>query len=222
MLGQEDASVELVEEVCGLEAVHHRTLHFREVQSDPQIREPVIDRLQALEGRVIDLVHRGAHEDHVAQSAAVDHAILDQILEKPGIYEVEALVHAQGEDMRIGLDLAARYEAEWSRRVDRADLISTLLLHDIDKPLLYRRVGDEVAFTPLYKELPHGVIAAMLLKELAFPSAVINVVATHAVNAPFHGITPAAFILHYADMFATDRVHLDHSLSPFYQRMHPR
>ncbi len=157
----------------------------------------------------------------VSSWTSSDFADLGDVPSLPAVPSYRLIDHTN-EVLRIGLDLAARYEAEWSRRVDRADLISTLLLHDIDKPLLYRRVGDEVAFTPLYKELPHGVIAAMLLKELAFPSAVINVVATHAVNAPFHGITPAAFILHYADMFATDRVHLDHSLSPFYQRMHPR
>ena len=57
----------------------------------------------------------------MAQSAAVDHAILDQILEKPGIYEVEALVHAQGEDMRIGLDLVPVDIAEVVRAGNEPD-----------------------------------------------------------------------------------------------------
>jgi hypothetical protein len=46
----------------------------------------------------------------------------------------------------------------------------------------------------------------MLLKDLGFPHEVVTTVATHAADAPFHGSNLAAYVLHYADMFATDHV----------------
>ena len=102
--------------------------------------------------------------------------------------------------------------------VGRLPVIGTL--HDLDKPLLYRREGTGAVHTPLYHELPHGVIGAMMLKELGFPHTVVSTVATHATNAPFHGSTHEAYVLHYADMFAADHAMLQMGRQPFYQRKH--
>lgn len=127
------------------------------------------------------------------------------------------LVDHTHEVLVLGLDLAERFGKEKWYDIDQATLVATILLHDIDKALIFARVGDRVEYAPLAQELPHGVIAALLLRELGFSDPVVNVVATHARNAPFHGLTANAFILHYADMIATDRVHLAHGVTPFYQ-----
>jgi hypothetical protein len=119
---------------------------------------------------------------------------------------------------RAGLDLAARAAADWGQKLDNDLLLPILILHDVDKPLLYVRDGAKLVHSQLYKELPHGVVGAMLLKELGFAHEVVSVVATHATNAPFHGSTHAAYLLHYADLFAADHAMIAMGKQPFYQR----
>ncbi|HEY8610463.1 MAG TPA: hypothetical protein VIL69_04130, partial [Roseomonas sp.] len=86
--------------------------------------------------------------------------------------------------------------------------------------LMYVREDGEVRGSALSRELPHGVPGAMLLREMGFPHRVVHTVATHAHNQPFHGTNAEAWILHYADFFATDRALLLAGTQPFYQRKH--
>ncbi len=119
---------------------------------------------------------------------------------------------------RTGLDLARRTTAQWGEEIDYDVLVPILALHDVDKPLLFRRDGDKVGYTPLAREIPHGVIGAMLIKDLDFPDKVVSTVATHSGNAPFHGRNLEAFLLHYADFFSADHVLLSEGGQPYYQR----
>jgi putative nucleotidyltransferase with HDIG domain len=128
------------------------------------------------------------------------------------------LMQHVNEVTRTGIELARRAIAEWQDPIDWDVMVSILTLHDIDKPLLFVREDGKVVYTPLAKELPHGVTGAMLLKDLGFPHIVISTVATHASNAPFHGCNVEAYILHYADFFATDRACMREGTTPFYQR----
>lgn len=119
---------------------------------------------------------------------------------------------------RVGVQLARSAAEQWGDAFDQDTLVSILILHDVDKPLMYDRSNGVVAPSTLSKELPHGVVGAMLLKELAFPHLVVSTVATHAANAPFHGRSLEAYVLHYADFFATDRTCIREGAPPFYQR----
>lgn len=119
---------------------------------------------------------------------------------------------------RAGIDLAARAARDWGRATDPETMVPILILHDIDKPLLMMRQDGKVKGTPLYTELPHGVPGAMLLRELGFPHHVVSTVATHATNAPFHGSSNEAWILHYADLFATDHAMMLTGGQPYYQK----
>lgn len=130
------------------------------------------------------------------------------------------LMQHVNEVTRAGVDLARRAAADWGKPLDMDKLVSILILHDVDKPLLYVREGENLVPTPLYRELPHGVVGAMLLKELGFPHEVVSVVATHATNAPFHASTHEAHVLHYADLFAADHAMLEMGRQPFYQKKH--
>lgn len=105
---------------------------------------------------------------------------------------------------QAGVDMARRARTEWKAEIDDAVLIPALILHDVDKPLMYAREGGEVVGTVLSKELPHGVVGGMLLKELGFPHEVISIVTTHSPKMPFHHRGRAAWVLHHADMFAAD------------------
>ncbi len=119
---------------------------------------------------------------------------------------------------RTGVDLAKRAAADWGAKIDWDVMMSILILHDVDKPLMYTREADGVGYSQLSRELPHGVVGAMLLKELGFPHAVVSTVATHAGNAPFHGSNLEAYVLHYGDYFAADRAMFLAGKTPFYQK----
>jgi hypothetical protein len=119
---------------------------------------------------------------------------------------------------RAGIDLMRRAEAEWGWRLDPAVMLPILILHDVDKPLMYVRQEGAVRASVLSQEIPHGVVGAMLLKELGFAHRIVATVATHATNAPFHGSTQEAFLLHYADLFSTDHAIMEGGGKPFYQR----
>lgn len=119
---------------------------------------------------------------------------------------------------RTGVDLAKRAAADWGAKIDWDVMMSILMLHDVDKPLMYSREGGEVGYSQLSRELPHGVVGAMLLKDLGFPHVVVSTVATHAGNAPFHGSNLEAYVLHYGDYFAADRAMFLAGKTPFYQK----
>ncbi|MBR0650615.1 hypothetical protein GXW78_13145 [Roseomonas terrae] len=119
---------------------------------------------------------------------------------------------------RTGIDLAKRAAADWGDRIDLEVLVPILILHDVDKPLLYVRKDGGAMYSQLAGELPHGVIGAMLLKDLGFAHGIVSTVATHATNAPFHGSSFEAYVLHYADLFSADHAFMTCGKTPFYRR----
>lgn len=115
--------------------------------------------------------------------------------------------------------MLAGFAQRWGWMVAEDDLLATLLLHDIDKPLLYVHRGGTVVLSPAAAELPHGVLGSLLLHDVGLPDVVVNTVATHASTSPFHGSTPLACILHYADFFSADHaLMLSQQGEPFYQK----
>lgn len=120
--------------------------------------------------------------------------------------------------IEVGMSLAQAAEMRWNVKVDPDELYAILALHDLDKPLLYERKADRIEKTPLYAQVPHGVVAGFLLRDLGFSDVVVATVTTHAVNAPFHGSNAEAWILHYADMFSSDKILPDANQTPFYMR----
>lgn len=118
---------------------------------------------------------------------------------------------------KMGLAFAEAAGRDWSIRVDEEIFLAILILHDVDKPLLYQRRQGQVVLTPAAAEVPHGVLGGFLLKELGFAPAVYSTVATHASKSPFHGATPEAYILHYADYFSSDKAFIEAGAKPLYQ-----
>jgi hypothetical protein len=117
---------------------------------------------------------------------------------------------------RIGLDLAQRATQEWGYTFDPEILVPTLILHDVDKPLLFERAGGVTRRTALAQQLAHGVIGALLLQELGFDEVIVSTVAMHSPKMPFHGVNPEAYVLHYADHFACDNALLKEGRQPLY------
>ena len=83
---------------------------------------------------------------------------------------------------------------------------------------MYVRDRNEIKYSALWYELPHGVAGAMLLKELGFSQHIVSTVALHAGNAPYHGRTFEAFLLHYADYFSADHAMMTTGQKPYFQK----
>lgn len=107
---------------------------------------------------------------------------------------------------------------QWGTKARNDVLLSVLLLHDVDKLLLYVPLNTGPISSPTSKVFPHGVLGAMLLHEVGFPDTVTGIVGTHAQSSPFHGADVEAWILHYADCFAADHALRSGESTPIYQR----
>ena len=118
---------------------------------------------------------------------------------------------------KAGVDLAKRAQADWGVTIDNDVLVPVLMLHDVDKPLMYTRTADTIGYSQLSKEIPHGVVGAMLLKELGFAHTIVSNVSVHSPKLPFKGQNFEAYVLHYADLFSADHAFMSVGLKPFYQ-----
>lgn len=118
----------------------------------------------------------------------------------------------------FGISLANQAIKQWDIMIDWEELVQILILHDIDKPLLLNVNEGKIEKTALASQIQHGVLGALLLKEIGFSEKVISTVATHATNSPFHGSSMEAYILHYADLFGADYPLIIDGKVPFYQK----
>lgn len=178
-------------------------------------REALLARLPELHLLPEDLVDPAITAWTVAVGSST-HTDLARLPFGKGVPEYSLLAHVQ-EVTQTGLMLADYVEKRWQLPVDRALLTTVLLMHDVDKPLLYQFAGAEVTLTQAGVELPHGVLGAILLRDLGFDDEATAIVATHAVYSPFHSSRMEGWILHYADFFGADHVMRSNGLTPFYQ-----
>ena len=131
------------------------------------------------------------------------------------------LIDHVAEVTELGVLLADYRERRWGEPYDPDLLIPTLILHDVDKPLLFEPRDGAIVSSALAAEVPHGVLGAFLLRELGFDERIVSIVSTHAANAPFHSSRDEGWILHYADFFSCDhalRTHGTAHATPFYLR----
>lgn len=118
-----------------------------------------------------------------------------------------------------GLALTDVAEEHYGREVDRQTLLAALILHDLDSPLIYGPAPEGgLTYSERGRMLQHGVLGAMILRDVAMPDEVVSLVATHALDSPFHRDTPEAWVLYYADLFAADHAILDAGGIPIFRR----
>ena len=113
------------------------------------------------------------------------------------------------------LDLAvARFELT----VDRDAALATAILHDVDKPMIYRRgSGPELDYAPGTQLSDHGAIGADLAARHGVPTAIVEMIRVHS---PFASTglpgTPEGTIVHYADFVANDLACLQFGAAPIH------
>jgi putative nucleotidyltransferase with HDIG domain len=149
--------------------------------------------------------------DQVPQSPVMmDRSLLDHINEVNGL----CLALLDVSSMTFGL------------APDRDVTLATAILHDLDKPLLFRR-SDNGAFACAEGRLmtDHGAVGADLAATLGVPEAIVALVRRHSPFAS-EGLPaiPEGTIVHYADFVANDLACLQVGAPPIHTsvRMVPR
>ncbi len=126
----------------------------------------------------LDLLSPKVREDVVTAWASAwassTHERLEDMPFSPSAAGVYPLTEHVNEVTRAGVDLGRRAAADWGVAFDRDALVSILILHDLDKPLLYRREGGGAVHTELYHELPHGVIGAAVALDGLAPASLAS------------------------------------------------
>ena len=170
----------------------------------------------------LDLVSPGLRENivtaWVTTWGASPYERLEDMPFSAGI-EYPLMAHVN-EVTTAGLDLAKRAKADWKTELANDLLVPILILHDVDKPMMYDRQGRDIVYSKLSQEIPHGVVGGMLLKELGFSHEIIATVTTHSPKMPFRNKSPAAHILHHADMFSADHASMAVGKTPGYVKGH--
>lgn len=128
------------------------------------------------------------------------------------------LIEHVNEVTRIGLYMVEFYQENWNMEINFNEIVPILLLHDVDKPLLFRMSNGKLEASDLYDQVLHGVLGSYILNELGFPEKVVFSVSTHAVKSPIHGNSKEDAILHYADLFSADHAIMKDGGRAFYQK----
>jgi putative nucleotidyltransferase with HDIG domain len=113
------------------------------------------------------------------------------------------------------LDLAV---ARFGLPVDRDAALATAILHDVDKPLIYRRGdGPGLDYAPGTQLKDHGAIGAALAAEHGVPAPIVEMIRVHSPFAS-DGLpgTPEGTIVHYADFVANDLACLQFGADPIH------
>jgi len=113
---------------------------------------------------------------------------------------------------RAALSLAHQFKEEYDAKIDFDILLAAALLHDVDKLLIYERIGDTVEESALGKRLPHGVYGAHLALQEGMPIEVAHIIATHSPNSSACPKSVEGAIIQYADMADLDAYMISHGL----------
>jgi putative nucleotidyltransferase with HDIG domain len=113
------------------------------------------------------------------------------------------------------LDLAV---VRFGLRVDRDATLATAILHDVDKPMIYRRGdGPELGYAPGTTLHDHGALGAEHAARHGVPPAIVEMIRVHSPFAS-SGLpgTPEGTIVHYADFVANDLACLEYGAAPIH------
>lgn len=132
------------------------------------------------------------------------------------------LMEHVNEVTRFGMSLARaameQWGKQWSKQLDWQELVQALILHDLDKPILFSSNPGNLDKPAIFAQIPHGVLGAMILNELGFSDSVVSTVATHSPASPLRPSTVLSYLICYADLFSADHALLEEGLEAYYQK----
>jgi putative nucleotidyltransferase with HDIG domain len=144
---------------------------------------------------------RRAWQAAVAQSP---YDSLSEVPQSPFMPKRSLLLHVNEVNERT-LNVIDLAEAEYGLMVDRDLALATAILHDVDKPLLYRIDHGEFGYAEGVLMSDHGALGARLCLAEGVPASVADLVRVHS---PFASVglpgTVEGTIVHYADFLSND------------------
>ncbi len=116
----------------------------------------------------------------------------------------ELLKHVNEVNQRA-LDLLAVATKEYGLTPDHDITLATAILHDVDKPMIYRWDGSDFSYADGRSLRDHGAVGAELCLEHGVPLAVAEMVRHHSAFAS-EGLpgTIEGTIVHYSDFISND------------------
>jgi putative nucleotidyltransferase with HDIG domain len=150
---------------------------------------------------------------------------LDQVPQSPVMLDRSLLDHVN-EVNGLCLTLLDVASLTFALTPDRDVTLATAILHDLDKPLLFRRSESGAFACAEGRQMTeHGAIGADLAASLGVPDAIVALVRRHSPFAS-EGLPaiPEGTIVHYADFVANDLACLQVGATPIHAsvRMVPR
>lgn len=114
------------------------------------------------------------------------------------------LLHVNEVNARA-LDLIDVARRDYGLRVDADLALATAILHDVDKPMIYRYDGDRFSYAEGRTLRDHGALGAELCLEHGIPLEIAEMVRHHSAFAS-EGLpgTVEGTIVHYADWVSND------------------
>ena len=104
---------------------------------------------------------------------------------------------------------------EFGLTADHDVAIATAILHDLDKPLLFRVNDGAFALAEGAKAADHGTIGARIAREHGVPESITELVRVHS---PFANVglpgTAEGTIVHYADFVSNDFASISAGVEP--------
>ena len=110
---------------------------------------------------------------------------------------------------KIALSMADAIEKAYGPKVNRDVLMADVVLHDVDKLLMYERKGNQVDGTELGKTIPHGNYGALVAFRVGIPREIVSTVLNHSVfSSKVDPSTLEGILLRYSDhaAFQIDRI----------------
>lgn len=143
-------------------------------------------------------------------------ASLEDVPQSPVMVDRSLLAHIN-EVNDICLHLMDTAANAYRLKVDRDVALATAILHDVDKPMLYRRVDGRFAMAEGRALTDHGPAGAELLLRCGVPQAIADLVRVHSPFAS-EGLpaVPEGTIVHYADMLSNDFACLQWGAGPIH------
>lgn len=115
------------------------------------------------------------------------------------------LIRHVNEVNQRALDLIDVARRDYGLQVDADVALATAILHDVDKPMIYRFDGKQFGYAEGRSLKDHGALGAELCLEHGIPLAIAEMVRHHSAFAS-QGLpgTVEGTIVHYADFVSND------------------
>jgi 7,8-dihydroneopterin 2',3'-cyclic phosphate phosphodiesterase len=149
-----------------------------------------------------------------ASMAASPFDRIEQVPQSPLIADRGLLDHVNEVNERT-INVTALARERFSIEVDGDLVLATAILHDVDKPLIFRHTGGHIGVADGTKPSDHGALGADLALAHGVPKAVADLVRVHSpfVSTGLPG-TIEGTIVHYADLLANDLACLQAGVLP--------